>query len=129
MVNAMGSGGAAVKLPPDRAEARMQVQRDAKQARAAGEGAVPLKPSDPVRKTQSMELDRASMEKLTEEINQSLNSVTALNFSVDSDANRVVVKVMDRQSNTLIRQIPSEEMMDLAKRMKDLQGAFVNAKA
>lgn len=45
-----------------------------------------------------------------------------LNFSVDEDSGETVVKVIDAQSDEVIRQIPSEEMLALARRLRELEG-------
>ena len=44
-----------------------------------------------------------------------------LAFSVDEDTNRSVVTVKDSSSGDVIRQIPSDEVLRLAERIKDLQ--------
>lgn len=44
-----------------------------------------------------------------------------LAFSVDKDTNRSVVTVKDSTSGDVIRQIPSDEVLRLAERIKDLQ--------
>ena len=44
-----------------------------------------------------------------------------LNFSVDEGSNKQVVKVTDAESGKVIRQIPSEEVLQLSERLQDLQ--------
>lgn len=44
-----------------------------------------------------------------------------LAFSIDEDSNRSVVKVTDSESGDVIRQIPSEEVLALSERIKELQ--------
>lgn len=44
-----------------------------------------------------------------------------LNFSVDEGSERPVVKVTDTESGKVIRQIPSEEVLKLSERLRDLQ--------
>jgi flagellar protein FlaG len=43
-----------------------------------------------------------------------------LNFSVDEDSKKQVVKVTDTESGEVIRQIPSEEILELSDRLRDL---------
>ena len=45
------------------------------------------------------------------------NSRRNLDFQVDDVTGRVVVKVIDANSNTVIRQIPSEEILALSRRL------------
>ena len=44
-----------------------------------------------------------------------------LNFSIDEDSEKQVVKVTDAESGKVIRQIPSEEVLRLSERLRDLQ--------
>jgi flagellar protein FlaG len=54
---------------------------------------------------------------------------SSLEFSVDNDTNRIVVKVVDNETRELVRQIPMEEMLALAKAMNQLQGLLLRTKA
>ena len=40
-----------------------------------------------------------------------------LNFQVDEDSGKTVIKVYDRNSEQLVRQIPNEEALEMAKRL------------
>ena len=40
-----------------------------------------------------------------------------------------MVKVIDRETEDIIRQIPSQEMLDLAKALDKLQGLLIRQKA
>ncbi len=51
-----------------------------------------------------------------------------LEFTVDPDLDRVVVKVMDGESGTVIRQIPQQEVIDLAKRLETPTGLLLHHK-
>ena len=44
-----------------------------------------------------------------------------LNFSIDEKSERAVVKVTDSDSGEVIRQIPSEDVLALSERIKELQ--------
>jgi len=44
-----------------------------------------------------------------------------LDFSIDEKSERPVVKVTDSESGEVIRQIPSEEVLKLSERIKELQ--------
>jgi len=67
---------------------------------------------------------------------QSLQRNLNLNFSIDSDSGRTVVKVIDTSSDEVIRQIPSEEMLALARYLSEhsdtgeqLSGLFMQSTA
>ena len=53
----------------------------------------------------------------------------ALNFSVDQDSQTMVVKVIDQGTKEVIRQIPSEEMLALAKALDTMKGLLIRQKA
>ena len=50
-------------------------------------------------------------------------------FSTDADTGRVVVKITDTATGELVRQIPMEEMLALAKSLDRLQGLLLQTKA
>lgn len=54
---------------------------------------------------------------------------TKLNFSVHEENNEIIVRVVDKETNQLIRQFPSDEMLDLQDKMRDLAGFLLNADA
>lgn len=49
-----------------------------------------------------------------------------LNFSIDESSGQTVIKVIDSESDEVIRQIPSEEMLALARRLNELNGEQVS---
>jgi flagellar protein FlaG len=51
-----------------------------------------------------------------------------LQFSVDKDDGKTVVKVMDKNSGELIRQIPQDEMLAIAKAFDTLKGLIIREK-
>lgn len=52
-----------------------------------------------------------------------------LQFKVDEETGVRVIKVMDRTTQEVIRQIPSEEMLAIAATLDQLQGLLVRQKA
>ena len=49
------------------------------------------------------------------------NITRELNFSVDEELGRTVVTVIDETSGDVIRQIPSEDMLELAKNLAEIK--------
>ncbi|WP_082768981.1 flagellar protein FlaG [Paraglaciecola hydrolytica] len=49
------------------------------------------------------------------------NTNRQLNFSIDEGTDKQVVKVTDAESGEIIRQIPSEEILRLSERLRELQ--------
>ena len=51
-----------------------------------------------------------------------------LEFSVDKDSGRDVIKVIDKASGDLVKQFPSEEVLNLVAKLSDMVGGFIDAK-
>ncbi|MBF0294173.1 MAG: flagellar protein FlaG [Magnetococcales bacterium] len=82
---------------------------------------------DAMHESQTPELRKSMLKSLAEEITQSLTGFNSLRFSMDRDLKQVVVKVVDRGTENVIRQIPSERMVDLVKQMRDLEGMLFHS--
>lgn len=53
----------------------------------------------------------------------------AIEFSIDPDIKTVVVKVIDKQDGSVLRQMPSQEMLNIAKALDRLTGLLVESRA
>lgn len=63
-------------------------------------------------------------------INKAMQDMAqGIEFSVDEDTHRTIVKVVDQQTKALIRQIPSEEILQIAKALDQAQGLLIRQKA
>lgn len=66
----------------------------------------------------------------TEYVAQTIQSLArSLNFSVDEDTGKTVVKVVDTDTGELVRQIPAEEILAIAKMLDKLQGLLIHQQA
>jgi flagellar protein FlaG len=63
---------------------------------------------------------------MAQEINQL--AISTMEFSIDAESNVVVVKIIDSTTRELVRQIPMEEMLALAKALGRLKGLLLNTK-
>ena len=52
-----------------------------------------------------------------------------LNFSIDQESGKTVIRVVDSATQKLIRQIPSEEVMSISHALNRLAGLLVQEKA
>lgn len=52
-----------------------------------------------------------------------------LQFRVDEDTDRVIVTVTDSETHEVIRQIPSEEILAVAKSLENIQGVLMDTNA
>ncbi|WP_157670901.1 flagellar protein FlaG [Chitinibacter sp. GC72] len=58
-----------------------------------------------------------------------LNQGIGLEFGMDEDTNIRLVKLIDTKSKEVLRQFPSEEVINIAKALDKLQGLLVRDKA
>ena len=74
--------------------------------------------------------DLKQINQAVSDINKTIQALSQdLQFSVDKDTNRVVVKIIDQQTNKVLRQIPSEEALEISKSLGKLQGLLIKQEA
>lgn len=73
----------------------------------------------------------ADIRKAAEQVQQHIQNLDhELHISMDNDAGRIVVKVVDPDTDEVIRQIPSEEIIKLARYLKgDGRGSLMSEQA
>lgn len=77
-----------------------------------------------------VEVSPDALDRAVADINESLvNHVVGVRFEIDSETDQVVVKVVDRSSGELIRQMPSEEVLRIAKLMGKFAGVLMTQAA
>lgn len=63
-------------------------------------------------------------------INKSMQALSqSIEFSIDDDTRHIVVKVVDLQTQEVIRQMPSVEAIEIAKALDRVQGLLIRQKA
>lgn len=91
-----------------------------------------LPPPEP---TPAAQAPQSETNRLAESLARQLEQQTRqLNFSVDQDVDRMVVRVVDSSTGELVRQIPSEEFIELAKNLRNateetLRGILLDGQA
>ncbi len=76
------------------------------------------------------EVDEAELSQAVKQLNDFVQDIQRdLEFSVDDDTGKTVIRVYDSKTEELIRQIPNEEVLELAKNLKETNGLLFNAKA
>jgi len=80
-------------------------------------------PAQEAKVTQAVaDITNEEVESAVTEINQFVQFKNReLNFSFDDSSKRSVIKVTDSESGDVIRQIPSEDVLKLSERIKELQ--------
>ena len=67
--------------------------------------------------------------KALEDINQRLQAwSTAMRFDVDEDSQRVVVSIVDQATGEVLRTVPSDAVIQVARMIVQLQGQSVSTK-
>lgn len=74
-----------------------------------------------------------SQQQLSEAVNK-LNEFVApalqsIQFSMDQDSNRMIVKVVDTSTQKVLRQIPNEEVLAISRTLDKLQGLVIRQTA
>lgn len=88
----------------------------------------PVQSSSPV--TKKTLPSEEAVHKAVSDINKAIQNFSqGLQFSVDKDTQRVVVKIVDQQTNQVIKQIPTEEALEISKSLSKLQGLLVKHEA
>jgi flagellar protein FlaG len=66
----------------------------------------------------------------TEKMNQLMQSGNrSLRFQVDDSSDRVIIKVMDTETNEVVRQIPPEETLKFSEFLQGMVGLIFDQKA
>lgn len=79
---------------------------------------------------QQEQLSSKQLHNAVDQVNKTIQTLSNdVQFTVDQETGREIVKVVDRETQKVIRQIPSEEMVAIAKRLDELQGLIIRQKA
>ena len=73
---------------------------------------------------------KEALQAATQKANQAILGLGSdLRFSIDEDTGIHVVKFVDDKTKEVIRQIPAQEMLDIAKRLDELKGLLIKERA
>ena len=79
---------------------------------------------------QAAEPDRETLLQAVEDVRKAIEPVAQnLLFSIDDDTGRTIVKIVDSQTDEVIRQMPSEEVLAISKAINKLQGLLISQQA
>lgn len=122
-VTSASAGGyqPAAKTMPDNVQANA----------AAGASASPVAPASAQAVQQPASVPKPQeVKESVEKINKTVQALARnLQFTVDESTRMNVVKVVDVETKDVIRQIPSEEVLAIAKALDKLQGLLFKEKA
>lgn len=69
-----------------------------------------------------------SIKETSKDINKLINNNTVAEFGIYEDTNRVIIKIKDKYTNEIIKEIPSEKAMELLQKAWELAGILVDEK-
>lgn len=76
------------------------------------------------------EMPREQLDSVVASMQTAIQSISRdISFQVDDSSGRVVVKVVDGTSGEVVRQIPSEEALELATRLEDMRSLLFREEA
>lgn len=85
----------------------------------------PQEPTIPV-----AEFDKATLTGAVQKLNDYVApALQTIQFSIDEESERIVVKVVDTATQKVLRQIPNEEVMAITKTLDKLQGLVIRQTA
>lgn len=74
--------------------------------------------------------DPQALQHLVEQLNQSVGMTgQQVQFSVDHDTGKTVLRVTDAESGALLRQIPGDEALAVARILDHMKGVLIRQKA
>lgn len=87
--------------------------------------------------TQTSTFGKEQTTRTEQTVNDALNKVndsmqawaTGIRFEMDDDTEQMVVKLVNNETGDVIRQVPSEAMLKVAKMIIQLQGGSINTQA
>lgn len=76
------------------------------------------------------QVDKQRLQAAVDAANKFLQPVARnLQFSIDEDSGKTIVKVIDTETDKVVRQIPSEEMLAISRALGRLKGVMVEQHA
>lgn len=113
---------------PVTAEAATADIRQARSAQISDAGTVQTQQA--VKQADHTEANRQQVEDAVKAVNEFIKPLNnSLQFNIDDDTGKTVVKVVDMATKEVIRQFPSEEMLSIAKAIDKMQGLLIQQKA
>jgi len=86
--------------------------------------------ADPKTSTSAPRPTREQVEQAAARVKEVLRGTTSrLEINIDPDLHKAVIKIFNEESGEVIRQIPSQELIDLAKHLDEPKGILVRERA
>ncbi|MEJ2913003.1 flagellar protein FlaG [Pseudoalteromonas sp. C12FD-1] len=77
--------------------------------------------------SQNQQLEREQLEKVAQQLQDFMGDMNrSLQFQVDEDSGRDVIKILDKTSGDVIKQYPSEEVLSLVSKLSESAGILID---
>ncbi|MFZ6744032.1 flagellar protein FlaG [Undibacterium sp. JH2W] len=72
------------------------------------------------------EISASELKSSVEQINRAIGFNNSVNLNLDHDSGKVVVQIVDNETKAVLRQIPSKEVLAIARDLEGKKGIFLN---
>jgi len=87
------------------------------------------KQDEEINKKQKKEMTKQELQELTQKLNKEMAPLNPdIKFSYNDRVNELVVNVVDKNTDKVIRKIPSDEALKIMEKMRELVGALFDDK-
>ncbi len=120
-----------MKLPPIPANPTPADVGNVSAPRAAAVAQSPPHPTPPsVSDNAAAAVESRALHELVDKLSQTIGTTgQKVHFSVDQDTHQTVLRVTDAESGALLRQIPGDEALSMARILDRMQGILIKQKA
>jgi flagellar protein FlaG len=111
------------------------IRRTAAPQNIAGSQSALVKPITPKQEPSALEkqsspVDKAALQEAVKKLNEMVApALQTIEFAIDEDSEKVVVKVVDTTTKKVIRQMPNEEALAFSKTLDKLEGLVIRQTA
>ena len=99
-------------------------------AKPAAPAATDSKPTGKAASKEDAQAELREVKQAVSDINKAMQFMSRqLEFSVDTDSERTIVKVIDQQTREVIRQMPTKEALEIGKALEKAQGLLIKQTA
>jgi len=116
-------------LPPELKQTAEPVNAKVSEKASITEQAAIAKEKASITQQEKKSLTPTQLDKVAQQLQDFVGEMNrGLEFTVDKDSGRDVIKVIDKNSGDLVKQYPSEEVLTLVAKLSDSVGGFIDAK-
>ena len=83
----------------------------------------------PAKTAEAQPATKTELEDAVKKLNAMVSQATTILFSLDEESGRTIIRVVDTETQTILRQIPNEEALAMSRNMDRLQGLVLRQQA